>query len=226
MCTPWPLTRIDKWKVKSRASSFFCGFSLDESDELKISRPQVSVSSMAFDVENDHGRHGTTRKASPNNKHGQRRKLKLNSTQTHDPSTTESSLPCSSEEEYIVFSLREDGELRVVKERPTQDDRHSSSECSRPVNRKAEEEESIYFDPESPSDRLQWLDYHEETQDHHASSVSSSNSGNSNSSTGSFAFPVLRLDWNGSPVQMPKSESPIRSRKQRLQLALLHCCRF
>ncbi|KAK6925156.1 hypothetical protein RJ641_009482 [Dillenia turbinata] len=230
MCTPWPLTRKEKWKVESQASSFFCGFPLDEGYELRISRPQVSVSSMVFDVENYHGRHGTTRIVSPNNKHGQRRKLKQNSTQTHDTRTGESGWPRSSEEEYIVFSFREDGELYVVKDRQTQAetsyDRHCLSECSRAVNTKAEEEESIYFDPDSPSDGLHWLDdYNEETRDHHASFISSSNSDDSNSSTGSFAFPVRQLDWDGSQVKMPKSESPIRSRKQRLRIAL-HCCRF
>ncbi|XP_011086911.1 protein BREAKING OF ASYMMETRY IN THE STOMATAL LINEAGE [Sesamum indicum] len=42
----------------------------------------------------------------------------------------------------------------------------------------------------------------------------------SDTSTSSFAFPVLGIEWTGSPVHMPKTQS------QEAPSVCLHCCRF
>ncbi|KAK4426932.1 protein BREAKING OF ASYMMETRY IN THE STOMATAL LINEAGE [Sesamum alatum] len=42
----------------------------------------------------------------------------------------------------------------------------------------------------------------------------------SDTSTSSFAFPVLGIEWTGSPVHMPKTQ------RQEAPSVCLHCCRF
>ncbi|XVE83914.1 hypothetical protein DITRI_Ditri16bG0126400 [Diplodiscus trichospermus] len=56
-------------------------------------------------------------------------------------------------------------------------------------------------------------------------SVESSDSNQSDGSTGSFAFPVLGWEWMGSPVQMPKSEG-INPRKNKSLSVRFQCFRF
>ncbi|XP_022775848.1 protein BREAKING OF ASYMMETRY IN THE STOMATAL LINEAGE-like [Durio zibethinus] len=56
-------------------------------------------------------------------------------------------------------------------------------------------------------------------------SVESSDTNQSDCSTGSFAFPVLGWEWSGSPVQMPKSES-MNPRKNKALSVRFHCFRF
>ncbi|EEF47712.1 protein BREAKING OF ASYMMETRY IN THE STOMATAL LINEAGE isoform X2 [Ricinus communis] len=58
-----------------------------------------------------------------------------------------------------------------------------------------------------------------------ALSVESSDSNNSDSSKGSFSFPVLHWELMGSPVQMPRSES-LYIRKHKASCARFQCCRF
>ncbi|XP_042516862.1 protein BREAKING OF ASYMMETRY IN THE STOMATAL LINEAGE [Macadamia integrifolia] len=89
-----------------------------------------------------------------------------------------------------------------------------------------EDEESIYFDSEAPHPGIR-------TEAHDAdsgtnsqkSSYSTSTQSQSSSSTGSFAFPVLRCEWNGSPIKMPKPEG-LHLRKQKLLRMGLQCCKF
>ncbi|CAN6717624.1 unnamed protein product [Malus baccata var. baccata] len=58
-------------------------------------------------------------------------------------------------------------------------------------------------------------------------SVESSDSNQSDGSTGSFAFPVLGWEWTGSPVQMPKREAmDLRKQKARCIGFQFQCCRF
>ncbi|CAK7323197.1 unnamed protein product [Dovyalis caffra] len=56
-------------------------------------------------------------------------------------------------------------------------------------------------------------------------SAKSSDSKQSDGSTGSFSFPVMRWELIGSPVQMPKSES-LYARKHKAPCARFQCCRF
>ncbi|OMO72727.1 Plant disease resistance response protein [Corchorus olitorius] len=64
-------------------------------------------------------------------------------------------------------------------------------------------------------------------------SVESSDSNQSDGSTGSFAFPVLGWEWTGSPVQMPKSDSDsegeeegMSPRKNKALSVRFQCLRF
>ncbi|XP_022137113.1 protein BREAKING OF ASYMMETRY IN THE STOMATAL LINEAGE [Momordica charantia] len=58
-----------------------------------------------------------------------------------------------------------------------------------------------------------------------AVSTESSDSNHSDVSNGSFAFPVLGLEWSGSPVQMPKSEG-LQLRKHKSRCVGFQCCKF
>ncbi|XP_027121931.2 protein BREAKING OF ASYMMETRY IN THE STOMATAL LINEAGE [Coffea arabica] len=53
----------------------------------------------------------------------------------------------------------------------------------------------------------------------------SSDSNQSDASTGSFAFPILGRDWMGSPVHMPKPED-VHLQKHKARVVRLNCCRF
>ncbi|XP_061988534.1 protein BREAKING OF ASYMMETRY IN THE STOMATAL LINEAGE isoform X2 [Rosa rugosa] len=58
-------------------------------------------------------------------------------------------------------------------------------------------------------------------------SIESSDSNQSDHSTGSFAFPVLAVEWPGSPVQLPKPEElDLREHKARCIGLQFQCCRF
>ncbi|KDP31387.1 hypothetical protein JCGZ_11763 [Jatropha curcas] len=165
-------------------------------------------------------------------------------------SESSSSWPHFQEEDYIVFCFKEDGAFEVIKDFNSEaldlfDSAHNRS--SRPVNRKlnygeiaetarksssngkrlnvqgndaflrngerispleeGEEEENSYLDIESPS------------------TTESSGSNRSESSSGSFSFPVLQSELIGSPTKMPKSES-LCIRKHKVSCARFQCCRF
>ncbi|KAF5201113.1 hypothetical protein FRX31_009294 [Thalictrum thalictroides] len=65
---------------------------------------------------------------------------------------------------------------------------------------KVGDEESVYFDPESPFTEISEEQYYK-NEYHPAISHKSSTS---NDSTSSFAFPVLNKAWSGSPIKMPR----------------------
>ncbi|KAK7265889.1 hypothetical protein RJT34_33514 [Clitoria ternatea] len=65
----------------------------------------------------------------------------------------------------------------------------------------------------------------EANEEHGVVSAESRNSDQSEANRGSFAFPVLRLEWIGSPVKMPKSED-LHLRKQKARSVRFQCCRF
>ncbi|WRX19609.1 hypothetical protein QQP08_012096 [Theobroma cacao] len=65
----------------------------------------------------------------------------------------------------------------------------------------------------------------EETLNRGMVSVESSDSNQSDGSTGSFAFPVLGWEWMGSPVQMPKSDGR-NPRKNKALSVRFQCFRF
>ncbi|KAF9615343.1 hypothetical protein IFM89_022994 [Coptis chinensis] len=100
-----------------------------------------------------------------------------------------------------------------------------------------EEEESIYFDPESsaqgiteePYDENEEYEYdgnedyqYDENEDYQPISHESSAS---NDSAGSFAFPALNRVWSGSPIKMPRTKGAHLRKHKDWRLVLL-CCRF
>ncbi|GAY59611.1 hypothetical protein CUMW_195790 [Citrus unshiu] len=100
----------------------------------------------------------------------------------------DASWPSFADEDYIVFCFKEDGAFDVVKDCKSEASNHI--ECTRRsswyINRKKdEEEESIFMDAETPSSRIQ-----REYQIEEMVSAGSSDSYQSDNSTGSFAFPV------------------------------------
>ncbi|XP_031287563.1 protein BREAKING OF ASYMMETRY IN THE STOMATAL LINEAGE [Pistacia vera] len=168
---------------------------------------------------------------------------------TENTNGNDSSWPHFTDEDYIVFCFREDGAFDVVKdcksETPTNQidsfDCTSTRRSSWPLNQKTyedgptseedikipvtevmvDEEEIIYVDAESSSRRYQ----NEEMENQGMVSVGSSDSNQSDNSSGSFAFPVLGWEWKGSPAQMPKSEG-LHLRKHKTISLSFQCCRF
>ncbi|ESR54058.1 protein BREAKING OF ASYMMETRY IN THE STOMATAL LINEAGE [Citrus sinensis] len=135
----------------------------------------------------------------------------------------DASWPSFADEDYIVFCFKEDGAFDVVKDCKSEASNHI--ECTRRsswyINRKKdEEEESIFMDAETPSSRIQ-----REYQIEEMVSAGSSDSYQSDNSTGSFAFPVLGWEWMGSPAQWPKSEG-LQLRKNKTRSLTFQCCRF
>ncbi|RXH96471.1 hypothetical protein DVH24_008975 [Malus domestica] len=93
--------------------------------------------------------------------------------------------PRFSDEEYIVFFFKEDGAFEVVKNGKVEASNTidcASRNSPRPANRKDEEEEENYSGPEPPPSS--------NVEDRPTVSVESSDSNQSDGSTGSFVFPV------------------------------------
>ncbi|GAV81802.1 hypothetical protein CFOL_v3_25255, partial [Cephalotus follicularis] len=152
------------------------------------------------------------------------------------------------DEEYIVFCFKEDGAFDVKHGKSPTSNRLAQQTISRRspvsvVNRKVEEEESMCLDVDavSPSAGMR-RKYQIETENFAAVSVESSDSNQSDGSTGSFAFPVVqknpttlvfdlmkqcRLRWEfmGSPAKMPKSND-LHFRKHKALSMTFPCCRF
>ncbi|XVF08890.1 hypothetical protein REPUB_Repub07fG0043200 [Reevesia pubescens] len=158
------------------------------------------------------------------------------------------SWPCFSDEEYIVFCFREDGAFDVVKDNNKSEESNQSSrklnyaeDAERDKQRSDEgqsnedgNKEEIIPDIEGDGERSSMclemeLDSGSLRRRHHqveetrtpnrgTVSVESSDSNQSDGSTGSFAFPVLGWEWMGSPVQMPKSEGMNLRKNKALSL--------
>ncbi|XP_052180630.1 protein BREAKING OF ASYMMETRY IN THE STOMATAL LINEAGE-like [Diospyros lotus] len=92
-------------------------------------------------------------------------------------------------------------------------------------NRKGKEKWRINLETASPAVEHGGEDHIEEAEDCVMVSAESSDSNQSDSSSGSFAFPVLRWEGIGSPVQMPKPDA-LQLRKPKARAVRLHCCRF
>ncbi|KAK6149169.1 hypothetical protein DH2020_016694 [Rehmannia glutinosa] len=145
--------------------------------------------------------------------------------------------PRFAEEDYIVFCFREDGEIDMINDgnnKPSEAyDQHAkivTTATLRPVNRKKVSRFSIGQGDEKgskekgnewpPDNELKETNTNEQPNSSKMDSFESCDSNLSDTSTSSFAFPVLGIEWIGSPVHMPKSEKP-EARSLRL-----HCCRF
>ncbi|KAL3623346.1 hypothetical protein CASFOL_032162 [Castilleja foliolosa] len=100
--------------------------------------------------------------------------------------------PHFAEEDYIVFCFREDGEIDMINEG------NNKSSSMKKVDEKSKEKGT------NNASKMESLE----------SKISS------DTSTSSFAFPKLSLDWIGSPVHMPKSGKTM-ARNLRI-----HCCSF
>ncbi|XP_073269620.1 protein BREAKING OF ASYMMETRY IN THE STOMATAL LINEAGE-like [Primulina huaijiensis] len=87
---------------------------------------------------------------------------------------------------------------------------------------KGEEKWCNEMESDWPEDEIKEIDSAtiETKQGFEEESFESCNSNKSDTSTNSFSFPKLGIEWIGSPVHMPKPE------KHRATSVLLHCCRF
>ncbi|AED97391.1 hypothetical protein ISN44_As05g056150 [Arabidopsis suecica] len=157
--------------------------------------------------------------------------------------------PVSEESGFIVFCFdREDGGFDVVKEgKQEKKETESSSEKSpRTVNRKL-----IYGDQgvggteknNSPETKGTEQDQNDNTSCQGTKDVSSdvtertkeeedidasdksSGSSHSDEGRGSFAFPILGVEWMGSPAKMPESDD-LSPKKQKPVALGFQCCRF
>ncbi|XVF49904.1 hypothetical protein PTKIN_Ptkin04bG0053400 [Pterospermum kingtungense] len=261
MCTPWTLTRSVRWRVRDLASCFLaCRFPLEEETEThRSSSPQLPIQNMVFETKDETRDKKRTKRVSRRNRYNKDRQLNQSPKVSRNTASVEnggdnSSWPCFSDEEYIVFCFREDGAFDVVKDNSKSEDSNESSRNSRPVNRKlnygedaerdkqrsrdggeiipakegeGEERSSICLEVESASGSLRKRHQVEETPRANGRTVSveSSDSNQSDGSTGSFAFPVLGWEWMGSPVQMPKSEG-MNPRKNKALSVRFQCFRF
>ncbi|CAN6877701.1 unnamed protein product [Brassica oleracea] len=157
--------------------------------------------------------------------------------------------PASDEPGFIVFCFdRDDGGFEVVKEgkEERKEVELSSEKSPRTVNRKL-----IYGDQgEVKTAKVNSPEFKEKEQDQEAKTIcqeikdvscdvhdqkneeeevdasdKSSGSSHSDERRGSFAFPVLGVEWMGSPVQMPKTDD-LSPKKQKPIALGFQCCRF
>nr|XP_023878474.1 protein BREAKING OF ASYMMETRY IN THE STOMATAL LINEAGE [Quercus suber] len=237
MCTPWTIPRFVRWRVRDWASCFLaCRFPIDDEPNTYRSSSPQPVKNMSFDKKGDSKANQNNKKMSWHKKRSKEKRPKLSSTQQPKDSNNnipvengadEARWPHFSDEEYIVFCFREDGAFDVVKDGKPETSKpfDCTSRNSRPVNRKDEEEDCIYFDTESPTHGFRRRYQSEEVEDRGLVSVESSESNLSDGSSRSFAFPVLGWEWMGSPVQMPKSEG-LQLRKHKARFVGFQCCKF
>ncbi|KFK27850.1 hypothetical protein AALP_AA8G437800 [Arabis alpina] len=159
--------------------------------------------------------------------------------------------PVSDEAGFIVFCFdREDGGFDVVKEEKLKkkEVELSPEKSPRTVNRKliygdkgvgGIEKNSSLEIKETEQDQNDNISCHENedaTSDVHEKnkqeeeeeidvSDKSSGSKNSEEGRGSFAFPILGVEWMGSPVQMPKTDDLSPKKPKPIALGF-QCCRF
>ncbi|XP_058227954.1 protein BREAKING OF ASYMMETRY IN THE STOMATAL LINEAGE isoform X1 [Rhododendron vialii] len=95
-------------------------------------------------------------------------------------------------------------------------------------NKKGKEKWSINLDTAPPTAALSGKNHIEEIKVCETLTANSSDSNQSDSSSGSFAFPVLSWEGMESPAQMPKPDAlQLRKHHQKaVRAALLQCCRF
>ncbi|GMI84369.1 BREAKING OF ASYMMETRY IN THE STOMATAL LINEAGE [Hibiscus trionum] len=224
-------TRIVRWRVKDFASCFLaCSFPVEE-EPAETNLPSSSnhpTETIVFQrKDDDSGGKGIDKRHSRRTRGSTLSK----NTVSVDNEGENSSRPCFSDENYIVFCFKEDGAF-IVMEDGKKSQESNTSPCSCPVNTKLDSAEDAKRDKQSEAGndaeisaaKVQEV---EETPNHRGTvSVESSGSNQSDGSTGSFAFPVLGWEWMGSPVQMPKSEVLINTRKNKPHSAHFHCLRF
>ncbi|BAB10108.1 unnamed protein product [Arabidopsis thaliana] len=228
MASQWTIPKLVTWRVRDWASCFLaCKIPLD-GDE---------------DGANNNG--NTTNN---NNLTFKRIKRKIKSTKKKR-SERKLSLSPPEESGFIVFCFdREDGGFDVVKEgKQEKKETESSSEKSpRTVNRKL-----IYGDQgvggteknNSPETKGTEQDQNDNTSCQGTKDVSSdvtertkeeedidasdksSGSSHSDEGRGSFAFPILGVEWMGSPAKMPESDD-LSPKKQKPVALGFQCCRF
>ncbi|KAL3632462.1 hypothetical protein CASFOL_025446 [Castilleja foliolosa] len=130
--------------------------------------------------------------------------------------------PRFADEDYIVFCFREDGKIDMINDGINYNKSSSSSEIDdgheliisaatnlRPViNMNKEDEINEINSIEQPNSPTQM------------DSFESCDSNLSDTSTSSFAFPTLGINWIGSPVHMPRPEKP------EARCLSPNCCRF
>ncbi|CAA0838759.1 Protein BREAKING OF ASYMMETRY IN THE STOMATAL LINEAGE [Striga hermonthica] len=175
-------------------------------------------------------------KKMPNNKDG----CPMGGCDFHRGTSRNEPEPRFAEEDYIVFCFREDGEIDMINEGnykkynyedEIDDDDHEhvdiiATTTLRPmINRKKGDEKVRVekgIEGQPNGNEVKEIDSIE--QPNSASKMDSFESCDSNlsdtTSTSSFAFPVLGLDWIGSPVHMPVSEKP------DCPSLSLRCCSF
>lgn len=268
--TPWTVTRFVRWGLRKLAPRCFaCRFPIDDEPEHGIfhSKPPLPIlrnNTMAFEAKRKLSRHrkcNVTRGVKPagssqaeaNGGKDMNVDQPVESTRSDESSNWSKYL----DEDYIIFSFREDGSFEVLNNDKTDGPstnrlEHSMSRNSRPVNRKlnyerntktvliercSNIEETNY--PTNYGDCINYPQKEIEEEEENinnlevesvsganfeeyrvASTKSRDSTHSSNASTGSFAFPILRWEWSGSPERMPNSEGlPFRKHKA-------HCVGF
>ncbi|KAL7153055.1 hypothetical protein ABFS83_04G139500 [Erythranthe nasuta] len=156
--------------------------------------------------------------------------------------------PRFAEEDYIVFCFRDDGEIHMVNEAHAamssssspldndDDNQHASTTTAAsnslrtimitkgewPPNEDEDEDKDENEEIKEMKKKKNSSNVDEEQPNgSKMESFESCDSNLSDTSTTSFAFPVLGIEWIGSPVHMPKSE-----KHDGPQSVRLHCCRF
>nr|GMC52590.1 protein BREAKING OF ASYMMETRY IN THE STOMATAL LINEAGE [Ipomoea batatas] len=141
--------------------------------------------------------------------------------ETEDADGDDTSWPHLEAEDYIVFCFTDNGDIRVVEDRK----RGVSSGSDIEIYPENEAEMIISFE----KGKEKWRDSDEIRETICTSSdESSSDCNQSFASKGSFAFPVLGLEWVGSPVHIPRQEdnSTYLKKHRGWSHLFLHCCRF
>ncbi|KAE8667928.1 hypothetical protein F3Y22_tig00112353pilonHSYRG00023 [Hibiscus syriacus] len=246
MYTPSLFTRFVRWRVKDFASCFLaCSFPAEE-EPAETNPPSSSKhpkGNIVSERNVDSGGKEINERRNECDNGRRRRTLSSKNRVSMDDGSENSSRPCFSDEEYIVFCFKEDGAFLVMEDGNKSEESNTSSWA---VNRKVKYNLDFAETDKHTSDQgrsneaeinaakdqgegersSNWWE-EEETPNHRGTvSVESSGSNQSDGSTGSFAFPVLGWEWMGSPVQMPKSQGIINTRKNKAPSLHFHCFRF
>nr|XP_011464281.1 PREDICTED: protein BREAKING OF ASYMMETRY IN THE STOMATAL LINEAGE [Fragaria vesca subsp. vesca] len=256
MCTPWTITKLVKKDCAScfLACRFpLDDEAVDDPRRYATTPPQLPIRNMAFDYQRDSGRNESVRNTNMSPSRHKNSTLSVRRRPSHDSkqvkettststSTSIGSSTCrrvgyqSSDEEsscrqlphfadedqdYIVFCFKEDGKFEVVKNVKPEGQKcrdSTSSKNSRQINRKNEGEKGKNICSDTKATAACSMG---------EVSIESSDSNQSAGSTASFAFPVLAVDWSGSPVHMPKPEGlDLRKHKARCVGLQFQCFRF
>ncbi|KAI3463834.1 hypothetical protein Pfo_020497 [Paulownia fortunei] len=242
MSSPCTVPRLVRCRVRDLASCFYaCRLPLEEEpDSFCCKPPQMSKESRFFESKGAGRGHKASGKISIAKKMckedgGESVQSSSQKSSSKGGRTAEDGIraePRFAEEDYIVFCFRDDGAIHMINEGNSSDSYDENDEDAtitttttstlRPISsRKGDEKGSKETDTEwPPDDEIREINPVEQPNASKMDSFESCDSNLSDTSTSSFAFPVLGIEWIGSPVHMPKSE------KHESQSVRLHCCRF
>ncbi|ESQ31843.1 hypothetical protein EUTSA_v10004801mg [Eutrema salsugineum] len=254
MASQWTIPKLVTWRVKDWASCFLaCKIPLDV-DEDGVNNSGNSTNNNNLLFKRTKRKMKSKKKISERklslSPPGSRHHLHLRSSSVSPTSASQHRRlswpqpPVLDEAGFIVFCFdREDGGFDVVKEEKKEVEL-SPEKSPRTVNRKliygdqgvgkTEKNNSPEIKEQDQDDKTTCqatedvsCDVHENEEEEEETNASDKSSGSNHSDEGrgSFAFPILGVEWMGSPVRMPNSDD-LSPKKQKPIALGFQCCRF